>query len=569
MRSANSGRSSRSARSVDQRRHRQRLLVVGDHAVDEGDVGVGVAGRRRARRPRRGSAPGSSRQGRRAGRPAPCSRRRRRRSSSRRRPTAPRCEARAIARARAAIDGQSVVARVVLGCGAYGSPRPEVNRDTQHPVQHSSFAEVARRRRRGGARRGAVRRRDAGAGDRVRPVPPTIRASASRPATSRGARRAATSTCSTTTHGSRRSTPRPATSASSTPTSRSPATTRSSAASTASRSTTSPTRRTRRCDRRSCAPAGRATCRCTATCCSCRSRRPAAGSTAAPRVHPGAVNPERFRGVRIFDISDIDNPVQLPGVQTCRGSHTHTIVSDPDDPDNIYIYNSGTAGVRSPLELAGCENAALTQTPVTTGNPTQWRIDVIKVPLAAPETAAIVSQPRIFTDPATGAFNGLQNTLPGALHPSGHRLLPAAEHQHLPRHHGLPRDRSRRRRLPGQRHPARHHRPGEPGAPRRRVRPELLLLALGDAQQRRHQGRSSPTSGAAARAPAAGSTDQPEWGADAIFDIVDGQMEFASYYKMPAVQTSRRRTASPTTPRWSRCRAATSSSRRGTRAASR
>ncbi len=129
---------------------------------------------------------------------------------------------------------------------------------------------------------------------------------------------------------------------------------------------------------------------------------------------PGAVNLERFRGVRIFDITDLDNPVQLPGVQTCRGSHTHTIVTDPDDPANIYIYNSGTAGVRSPLELAGCENAALTQSPVTTGNPTQWRIDVIKVPLAAPQTAAIVSQPRIFTDPATGAFNGLQNTLPGA-----------------------------------------------------------------------------------------------------------------------------------------------------------
>ena len=67
---------------------------------------------------------------------------------------------------------------------------------------------------------------------------------------------------------------------------------------------------------------------------------------------------QRFRGVRIFDISDIDNPVQLPGVQTCRGSHTHTIVTDPDDTENIYIYNSGTAGVRPAAELAGCENAA-------------------------------------------------------------------------------------------------------------------------------------------------------------------------------------------------------------------
>ncbi len=87
-------------------------------------------------------------------------------------------------------------------------------------------------------------------------------------------------------------------------------------------------------------------------------------------------------------------------MQTCRGSHTHTIVTDPDDPNNIYVYNSGTSGVRSPLELAGCENAnANDPAPVTTGNPTQWRIDVIKVPLAAPQTAAIVSQPRIFTEP--------------------------------------------------------------------------------------------------------------------------------------------------------------------------
>ena len=82
---------------------------------------------------------------------------------------------------------------------------------------------------------------------------------------------------------------------------------------------------------------------------------------------------QRFRGVRIFDISDIANPVQLPGVQTCRGSHTHTIVTDPDDAANIYIYNSGTAGVRSAAELAGCENAARRPDPVTTGNPTQWR----------------------------------------------------------------------------------------------------------------------------------------------------------------------------------------------------
>src|SRR5262245_49862415 len=140
---------------------------------------------------------------------------------------------------------------------------------------------------------------------------------------------------------------------------------------------------------------------------------------------PGAVNLERFRGVRIFDISDIDNPVQLPGVQTCRGSHTHTIVTDPDDPANVYIYNSGTSTVRPAAELAGCNNVnSNTQTPNFDTTATQWRIDVIRVPVANPAAAAIVSQPRIFIDPATGALNGLQNTVTGTLHPSNTAYSP-------------------------------------------------------------------------------------------------------------------------------------------------
>src|SRR5918998_138399 len=62
----------------------------------------------------------------------------------------------------------------------------------------------------------------------------------------------------------------------------------------------------------------------------------------------------RFRGVRIFDISNLDAPTQIAAVQTCRGSHTHTLVTDADDPANAYIYVQGTAGVRPATELAGC-----------------------------------------------------------------------------------------------------------------------------------------------------------------------------------------------------------------------
>jgi len=118
-----------------------------------------------------------------------------------------------------------------------------------------------------------------------------------------------------------------------------------------------------------------------------------------------AASPDRFRGVRIFDISDIKNPKQVAAIQSCRGSHTHTLVVDPNDKDNVYIYISGTSFVRPKEELAGCSS----ETPDKDPNTSLFRIDVIKVPLAAPQQAAIVSSPRVFMDPRTGALNGLSN----------------------------------------------------------------------------------------------------------------------------------------------------------------
>ena len=92
---------------------------------------------------------------------------------------------------------------------------------------------------------------------------------------------------------------------------------------------------------------------------------------------------ERFRGVRIFDISDVNHPKQIAAVQTCRGAHTQTLVVDPKDTANIYIYGSGTGTVRSPQELAGCSGADPKIDPDTA----LFSIDVIQVPLAAPEKA--------------------------------------------------------------------------------------------------------------------------------------------------------------------------------------
>jgi hypothetical protein len=121
--------------------------------------------------------------------------------------------------------------------------------------------------------------------------------------------------------------------------------------------------------------------------------------------HAPSAQKDRFRGVRIFDISDIKNPKQVAAVQTCRGSHTHTLVLDPNDKDNVYIYVSGTSFVRPAAELAGCSGEAPDKDP----NTALFRIEVIKVPVAHPEEAKIVSSPRVFIDPRSGALNGLNN----------------------------------------------------------------------------------------------------------------------------------------------------------------
>ena len=104
------------------------------------------------------------------------------------------------------------------------------------------------------------------------------------------------------------------------------------------------------------------------------------------------VSHERLRGIRIFDATDLANPKHIVDVQTCRGSHTHTVVTSPNDTANVYIYVSGTAPVRSANELAGCSSAQ----PDSNPNTALFRIEVIQVPLAHPELAHIVSSPRIF-----------------------------------------------------------------------------------------------------------------------------------------------------------------------------
>lgn len=113
---------------------------------------------------------------------------------------------------------------------------------------------------------------------------------------------------------------------------------------------------------------------------------------------PEKVSKDRFRGLRIFDISDVTRPRQVGQVQTCRGSHTHSIVSQ--DAKRLIVYNSGTSGVREEEELAGCigDDTGDTRTAL-------FSIDVIEIPLANPAKARIVSSPRVFA--ADGQIAGL------------------------------------------------------------------------------------------------------------------------------------------------------------------
>lgn len=132
---------------------------------------------------------------------------------------------------------------------------------------------------------------------------------------------------------------------------------------------------------------------------------PPAPAGEAKKQRPPVAQKDRFRGVRIFDITDIRNPKQVAAVQTCRGSHTHTLVVDPHDKNNVYIYVSGTSFVRQPEELAGCSG----ETPDKDPNTALFRIEVIQVPVARPQEAKVVSSPRVFIDARTGAMNGLNN----------------------------------------------------------------------------------------------------------------------------------------------------------------
>ena len=239
---------------------------------------------------------------------------------------------------------------------------------------------------------------------------------------------------------------------------------------------------------------------------------------------PGKVNEERFRGLRIFDISDLARPVQVGGVQTCRGSHTHSIVSA--DETRIVVYNSGTAGIRETEELAGCigEIPGDTRTAL-------FSIDVIEIPLADPSKARIVKSPRVFADEKTGSIAGLWT---GGDHGDGTQRTAPTDQCHditvFPAlkmaagacsGNGLLFDIA------------------DPLNPKRIDAVTDTTFAYWHSATFNNDGTKvifTDEWGGGGR-PRCKASDPKTWGANAIYDIVDRKLVFRAHYKMPAPQT--------------------------------
>jgi len=237
----------------------------------------------------------------------------------------------------------------------------------------------------------------------------------------------------------------------------------------------------------------------------------------------GDISPERFRGLRIFDISDLKRPVQVGQVQTCRGSHTHSVVSSDDE--KIIVYNSGTSSVRKGEELEGCFGE------VPGDNRTAlFRIDVIEIPVKDPSKSRIIDSPAVFADPETGRLAGLWQ---GGKHGEDTQETSQTDQCHditvFPARkiaagacsgNGIIFDIS------------------DPLHPKRIDEVVDLGFAYWHSATFNNDGTKvlyTDEWGGGAR-PRCRAFDPKDWGADAFYDIVDNQLEVRGHYKLPAPQ---------------------------------
>jgi hypothetical protein len=238
------------------------------------------------------------------------------------------------------------------------------------------------------------------------------------------------------------------------------------------------------------------------------------------------VSAERFRGVRIFDISNLDRPRQVASVQTCRGSHTHTLVPDARDPSHVYVYVQGTGGVRSPRELEGCSARPSTEDP----NTSYFRIEVIEVPVARPQAARIVNMPRIFAN-AQGAINGLNQ---GGR--TGEGTQQTAQTNQCHDITAYPEIGLAAGACAGNGILLDIRDPANPVRIEEVVDPNFAYWHSATFNNDATKVLYTDEWGGGA-APRCRATDRPEWGADAIFTLANRELTPAGYFKLPAAQT--------------------------------
>jgi hypothetical protein len=283
---------------------------------------------------------------------------------------------------------------------------------------------------------------------------------------------------------------------------------------------------------------------------------------------PQPVSEDRVRGIRIFDISDIARPKLVTSVQTCRGSHTHTVVTQPGDANNVYIYVSGTANVRPGEELKGCKDGGRDDP-----DSARFRLEVIKVPLGKPNAAAIVSSPRIFNNLPVPPRNE-QRTAQDTKDREAAAAAAAAQRGAEGNRGGQGADGQRGQGGQGGQGARANTPPPPPTGPNQchdiTVYPEIglaggacgglgLLMDIREAAQPYRIDMAADTNmsfwhsatfnndgtkvlfsdewGGGSQ-PRCRSTDKPEWGANALFTIENKNLVFQSYYKIPAAQTA-------------------------------
>ena len=242
---------------------------------------------------------------------------------------------------------------------------------------------------------------------------------------------------------------------------------------------------------------------------------------------PEPVSGDRIQGIRIFDVSDFSMPVQVGAVQTCRGSHTHTVVGPPDENNNAYVYVSGTSRVRDDEELAGCSDDSPFENPESA----LFRIEVIEIPMESPEDSRIVNRPFVFSDPESGVLAGLWE---GGDHGPDTQSTRETNQCHdittFPdiglaagacSGNGILLDIS------------------DPSNPRRVDQVVDPGFAYWHSATFNNEGTKvifTDEWGGGGR-PRCRASDPLTWGADAFYDIVDSKLVFRSHYKMPAPQT--------------------------------